>query len=217
MLRLRATRLQLWLLLQPLQLTWPRPSDESSHTSSQQVLYNTRHTPVQQDTDEKRPLPEYRKHSTYLQSKDPSDAVEAPDLKQRTQLLQYLLSGSPQTAAQVTESVALKTAGLLLADIQGLVADAAAKAVARTVDLHAFCNLEGAELSSEGTRLVARDWGLVDHQFLISVLSSFAIHWSVADPWDWKLLSELLLYCIKSFRVAWKKISYYCFYMLWGA
>ncbi len=51
----------------------------------------------------------------------------------------------------MVQSTALKTAGLLPSEIQGVVADAAAKAIGRTVDVEAFCSLrrEAASLSQE--------------------------------------------------------------------
>ena len=62
-------------------------------------------------------------------------------------MLQKLLSSSQDADTEALQSLALKTAGLLPTDIHGVIADAAAKAVSRTVDLRAFCSPE-AQLAS---------------------------------------------------------------------
>ena len=55
-------------------------------------------------------------------------------------MLQKLLHQSPGQDPEKLDSLALKMAGLLPADIQGIVADSAAKAVVRKVNLQAFCS-----------------------------------------------------------------------------
>ena len=61
--------------------------------------------------------------------------AEAPELADRTQLLQDLLPKSLLLAPSAVESAALRTAGLLPADLSALAADAAAHCVAKRVDL----------------------------------------------------------------------------------
>lgn len=57
----------------------------------------------------------------------------APDLAQRSALLSELLSNSLQSGEHCLQSVALKTAGFLPAELSALVADAAASAVSSSV------------------------------------------------------------------------------------
>lgn len=70
-------------------------------------------------------------------------------------MLQQLLSSSQDADTEALQSLALKTAGLLPTDIDGVIADAAAKAVSRTVDLRAFC-ISGAQQASSAQQATGR-------------------------------------------------------------
>lgn len=71
-------------------------------------------------------------------------------------MLRELLPPPLNDDTRVVESVALRTAGLLSADIRGIVADAAAKAIARTVDLQAFCSAEKMETLERNIQGIGR-------------------------------------------------------------